>query len=88
MPNGDRNENGKKIKRSNKQKKNKFARHSTPFCTFLCRCCCNVKLTSNTFYGENLSLCLQRIFFLCSCSTFSFSLSFAFSIFQICGHNN
>ena len=136
MLNGDGNENGKKITWSNKQKKkNNFARHSTLFCTFLCRCCCNVKLPSNTFCGENvvvltknfvacvpvsflhftaahfhlegrwhLSFTRYKIFMLffqrnssplflisrssLSAPTFSFSLCFAFSIFQICGHDN
>ena len=46
---------------------------STLFCTFLCRCCRNVKLPSYTFYGENVVCVPKKILLLCSCSLF-FSL--------------
>ena len=127
-------------------KKNLWPRN-TIFCIFLCRCCCNVKLPSYTFYGGNvvcarknfvacvpvrffslpfiftllfarssyfhsdgISCCsskeIRLLFFpflisllaLCRSSvlvelpqlspTFSGSLSFSFSTFQICGHDN
>ena len=69
MLNGYRNENGKKkkeIKRSNQQEKNNnFARAAHFFFTFLCRCCCNVKLPSYTFYGENVVCAHKETFAAC-----------------------
>ena len=58
----------KKINRSNwpkqKQLEQQLCTCSTLFCTFLCRCCCNVKLPSYTFYGENVE-CARKKFAAC-----------------------
>ena len=49
------------------------------FCTFLCRCCCNVKLPSWTFQEGNASYVLthtkKKNCCLCPCSRFNFSFS-------------
>ena len=44
---------------------------STLFCTFLCSCCCSVKLPSYTFYEGNVVCAPKKIFCL-----YSFSLIF------------
>ena len=80
-------------------KKNNFARAAHFFCTFLCCCfarlqretCPSNKKMSPVFF-LSLALNLCRPFFSLSFAglppTFSFSLSFSCSIFQICGHDN
>ena len=69
MLNGDGNENGKKKKSVGVigEKKNILCTCRTLFCTFLCRCCSNVKLSSSTSYGENVVVaCVAvRLFFHC-----------------------
>ena len=72
----DGNENGKK-KKNNKQQQTKTKtsrcnlakkKHlcicSTLFGTLPCRCCCNVKLPSYTFYGENVVCARKKILLL------------------------
>ena len=60
--------NGVGRERGQKKKPQQF---STLFSTFLCHSCHNVKLLSNTFYGENV-VCRHKKFCLhcclCSCS--------------------
>ena len=66
MLNGDGNENGKKKSVGViGEKKNILSTCRTLFCTFLCRCCSNVKLPSSTSYGENVIVaCVAvRLFF-------------------------
>ena len=45
---------------------------STLFCAFLCRCRCNVKLPSYTFYGEKVVGAHKNFCCLCSRSLFFF----------------
>ena len=62
---------------------------STLFCTFLCRCCRNVKLPSYTFHGENVVcvpkkiLLLVFLFAFFSLHSFSPCWSLAFLIFSL-----
>ena len=54
---------------------------STLFCTFLCRCCRNVKLPSYTFYGENV-VCVPKKNLLI---VFLFAFFFTSLIFTLLG---
>ena len=51
------------------------------FCTFLCRCCCNVKLPSWTFYEGNASNVLTHTKKLLLVFLFTFPFFFFFSFF-------
>ena len=75
MLNVDGNENGKKKNNKQQQTKTKTSRcnlakkkHvcicSTLLGTLPCRCCCNVKLPSYTFYGENVVCARKKILLL------------------------
>ena len=75
MLNGDGNENGKK--RCNWPKKDILCTCCTLFCTFLCRYCCNVKLTSSTSYGENVVCGHKKI-----CCLYCWSLFFFLFFFR------
>ena len=46
------------------------------FCTFFCRCYCNINFSSYTFNGENFVSPQEKICCLCSCSPFFHCPSF------------
>ena len=91
MLNGDANENGNKINRYNKQKKQIICTCSTLFCTFHCRCFLQMQYrfarlkrqTSSLhiiFYGGIVLCAHQKFWCLSSCSLLFFSLPLIFTL--------
>ena len=86
MLNGYGNENGKKKKEEKSKglisKKKTTTSHvlHTFFFTFLCRCCCNVKLPSYTFYGENVVCAHKKHLLLVFLFAFFFSPPLIFTL--------
>ena len=91
MLNGDGNDNGNKINRSNKQKKTNYFHVQHTFLYIYCRCflqmqCRFARLKRQTsslhiiFYGGIVVCALQKFWCLSSCSLLFFSLPLIFTL--------